>query len=92
MPAVRPALLDDLSPAGPAKAETRSGTDHMMLSAAHEHPDPTAAWLDDEIDDDIDDDVDDEFDDNEDEDAEDDDGDDDEEEPETWQVHATDLL
>jgi hypothetical protein len=87
---VRPALLDDVSPACPAEAETRSGTDHMTRSAAHEPSDLPATWFDDEIDDDVDDEFDDEFDDHDDEDAE-DDGDDDEEEPETWQVRARDL-
>ena len=87
LPAVRPALLDDLSPACPAKAETRGGTDDMTVSAAHEHRHPPGVWFDDEIDDDIDDELDDDFDEDEDEDADDDDGDADEEEPETWQVH-----
>jgi hypothetical protein len=86
MPAVRPALLDDLPPARPAEAETCGGTDDMTRSAAHERPDPRAIWFDDEIDDDIDDESDDEFDDDE-EDAEDED--DDAEEPETWQVQCT---
>ena len=83
---MRPALLDDVSPACAAEAETRGGTDHMTLFTPHEHPNPPAAWFDDEIDDDVDDEFDDEFD----EDAE-DDGDDDEDEPETWQVRARDL-
>jgi hypothetical protein len=86
LPALRPALLDDVSPARPAEAEARGGTDHMTRAAAYDHRDPPAAWFDDEIDDDIDDEFDDDFDNNDDEEAEDDDGDDDEEEPETWQV------
>jgi hypothetical protein len=90
LPAVRPAFLDHISPARPAEAETRRGTDPMTAAAPHEHPHPPAAWFDDEIDDDIDDEFDDDFDD-EDEAAEDDDGDDDEEEPETWQVRGSDL-
>ena len=61
----------------------------MTVSAAHEDRHPPTVWFDDEIDDDIDDD--DDFDDSEDEDAEDDEGDADEEEPETWQVHGSDL-
>jgi hypothetical protein len=88
---VRPPLLDDIPPACPAEAETRDGTDDMTFSAAHEHPDPPAAWFDDEIDDDIDDEFDDEFDENDDEDADDEDGDDDAEEPETWQVRGQNL-
>ena len=82
VPAVRPALLDDLPAACAAEAETR-GTDNM--TAPHEHPDPPPAWCDDDVDDELDDD---EFDDDDDEDADDEDEDDDVDEPETWQVHA----
>ena len=87
LPAVRPALLDDVSPACSPEAEARDGTDDMRPSPSRERRDPPAVRVDDEIDDDIDDESDDDFDDNEDEDADDDDGDTDEEEPETWQVH-----
>jgi hypothetical protein len=88
LPAVRPAFLDDVSPARAAQAKTR-GTDAMMLAPAHEDHHPPAVWFDDEVDDDIDDESEDDFDDDEDEDAEEDDGD--EEEPETWQVRGRDL-
>jgi hypothetical protein len=88
LPALRPALLDNLSPACPAEAEACRGTDDMTRSGKHEHRNPPAAWFDDEIDDDIDDEFDDDFDNDDDEEAEDDDGDDNEEEPETWQVRG----
>ena len=87
--AVRPALLDDVSPACSPEAEARDGTDDMRPSPSRERRDPPAVRVDDEFDDDIDDEFDDEFDEDEDEDGE-DDGDDDEE-PETWQVHGSDL-
>ena len=91
LPAVRPALLDDVSPACPAEAETRGGTDDMTLVAAHDHRNPPPMWFGDEIDDDADDEFDDEFDDNDNDEDDEDDADedgDDEEEPETWQVHG----
>ena len=59
----------------------------MTLFAPYQHPDPPAAWFDDDIEDDTDDEFDDEFDESDD-DADDDDGDDDAEEPETWQVRG----
>ena len=89
LPAVRPALLDDVSTACPTKAETRRGTDDMTHPAAYDRPDPPAPWRVDDIDDEFDDESDDDFsDDDDDEDADDDDDDGDPDEPETWQVHV----
>ena len=87
VPAVRPALLDDLPAACPAEAETRGRTNDMTQPAAHEHPDPSPAWCDDDVDDEFDDESDDD-DSDDDDDADDEDDDGDEDEPETWQVHA----
>ena len=87
LPAVRPALLDNLPAACPAEAETRGGTDDMTRPAAHDQPHPPPFWCDDDVDDEFDDEFDDD-DSDDDEDADDEDDDGDVDEPETWQVHT----
>jgi hypothetical protein len=79
LPALRPALLDDVPAAGKTQTCRARQAGRCAVMTTH-------LALDDEIDDDLDDDEDDFFDTDEDTD-EDEDDDNDEDDVETWQVH-----